>query len=79
MHTLQSCVIFSAIVIHDNDIGTYKRLIAVINSWLSGNYKEERDGSNAPCWWKIVDVVADDVGGADPNRAKYIAQNWRGW
>ena len=38
----------------------------------------ERDGSNAPSWWKIVDIVADDIGGADPNLAKSIAQNWRG-
>ena len=58
--------------------GTYKRLIAVINSWLTGNYRPERDGSNAPSWWKIVDVVADDIGGANPNLAKSIAQNWRG-
>ena len=59
--------------------GTYKRLIAVINSWLTGNYCPERDGSNAPSWWKIVDVVADDIGGANPNLAKSIAQNWHGW
>ena len=58
--------------------GTYKRLIAVINSWLTGNYHPEGDGSNAPSWWKIVDVVADDIGGANPNLAKSIAQNWRG-
>ena len=61
------------------NIGTYKRLIAVINSWLSENFHSEGDGSNAPSWWKIVDVVADDIGGADPNLAKSIAQNWQGW
>ena len=59
--------------------GTYKRLIAVINSWLSENFHPERDGSNAPSWWKIVDVVADDIGGDNPNLAKNIAQNWQGW
>ena len=59
-------------------VGMYKCLIAVINSWLSGNYHMERDGSNAPSWWKIVDIVADDIGGADPNQAKSIAQSWQG-
>ena len=59
-------------------LGMYKRLIVVINSWLCGNYHPERDGSNAPSWWKIVDIVADDIGGADPNLAKSIAENWQG-
>ena len=49
-----------------------------MNAWLSGSYTEERDGSNAPSWWKIVDVVADDIGGADPSLAKSIAERWKG-
>ena len=53
--------------------GMYKRLIVVINSWLTENYHKDRDGRNAPSWWKIVDVVADDIGGADPSLAKSIA------
>ena len=77
MHWADSCMshpVFTGATL----VGTYKRLIAVINSWLSDNYHKERDGSNAPSWWKIVDIVADDIGGADPNLAKSIAETWTG-
>lgn len=50
----------------------------MINAWLSGNYILEKDGSNAPSWWKIVDVVADDIGGQDPKLAQTIAEKWNG-
>ena len=59
-------------------IDAYRQLIAMIDAWLSDNFNPEEDGSNVPSWWKIVDVVADDIGGANPRQAKIIAENWRG-
>ena len=54
------------------------KLIAMVNSWIMGKYEPDQYNSNAPSWWKIVDVVADDIGGESPRLAEEIARNWRG-
>ena len=64
------------IVLHSSCIDVYRKLIAVINEWLSGNY--EQSDPNAPSWWKIVDVVADEIGGQNPALAQNIAKEWKG-
>jgi hypothetical protein len=54
------------------------KLIAMITAWIVGQYEPDQYNSNAPSWWKIVDVVADPIGGDNPRVAKDIARNWRG-
>ena len=44
----------------------------MMDKWLSGSGNEKL----YPCWWSIVYIVADDIGGGNPAAAREIAKNW---
>ena len=50
----------------------------MISTWIAGQYEPDDYNSNAASWWKIVDVVADEIWGGNPRLAEEIAINWKG-
>ena len=66
------------IYMHSLSTGIHLKMISMITTWVAGQYERDANNSNAPSWWKIVDVVADEIGGANPRLAEEIAINWKG-
>ena len=57
-------------MIVDNSV---KGLIYAMDSWI----KRESPEFDA-CWWSVVYIVADSLGGDNPRAAMEIAQKWQG-
>lgn len=63
-----------------------RRAIAVIDSWLRGNYNatnkpysnHSEEQHRSPSWWNLVWAVAHRAGGANPAHAKVIAEKYKG-
>ena len=59
-----------------------RRAIAVIDTWLRGNYNasskpysnHSEEQYRCPSWWNLVWAVAHKTGGANPAIAKMIAE-----
>ncbi len=49
-------------------------LISVVDEWMKGNYDEKK---LYPCWYSVVCVVADGLGGQNPAAARNIAHRWK--
>ena len=43
----------------------------VLINWLNKNYNFKKFGN--PTWKKVVDVIADPAGGANPSHASFVA------
>ena len=47
-------------------------LIDVIVSWINSEMRFD------PCWWSVVYIIADSLGGNDSSAAMTIAKGWKG-
>ena len=47
-------------------------LIDVIISWINSEMRFD------PCWWSVVYIIADSLGGNDSLAAMTIAKGWKG-
>ena len=50
-------------------------LIHVLDEWMKRGEHHEK---LYPCWWSVVYVVADSLGGSNTAAARTIAMKWEG-
>ena len=63
-------------IVNKPTIGNSVRgLIDVLISWINS---EVRHGRLDPCWWSVVYVIADSLGGNNGLAAFKIAKEWKG-
>lgn len=51
-------------------------LVEILALWINGELRDGR-GRLEPCWWSVVYVIADNLGGEDGYTAMMIAEEWK--